>query len=221
MTSVTAVTFDAARAASDAVLDDLVGLHASLFPTHAHVHQEFEEWRACSGRTHDRVAHLLITYVDDVPAALLVVHLNLARRVGLVHFLGVAPAHRAARTGRPSLAADLLARAWDLCTASFAGEWLGLVAESEPELVPLWRSWGYSDLAVEYAEPHHGMHWSDFGPPTFFRMELVGRSTGTAPALAQAAVEAFLIDHYRLPDDHPVVASARRSARMSADQPPP
>jgi hypothetical protein len=212
----TAVTFDAARAASQTVFDDLVGLHASLFPAHAHVHSEFADWRACSGRTHDRIAHLLVTYVDGVPAALLVLHLNLPRRVGLVHFLGVAPTHRAARTGRPSLASALLARAWDLCTAAFAGEWLGLVAESEPDLVALWRSWGYAALDVEYAEPHHGMHWPAFGPPTFFRMDLVGRPTGTAPALAAAALEAFLIDHYRLPDDHPVVVTARASAQRAS-----
>jgi hypothetical protein len=216
VTIVTPVTFDAARAASDTVLDGLVGLHARLFPAHQHVHPEFAEWRDRSGRDQDRIVHLLVTYVDDAPAALLVLHLNLPRRVGLVHFLGVAPDQRAAHTGRPSLAGALLARAWDLCTAAFAGEWLGLVAESEPDLLALWQSWGYTDLSVEYAEPHHGMHWSAFGPPTFFRMELVGRPTSSAPALASAAVEAFLIDHYRLPDGHPVVAAARATARGTA-----
>jgi hypothetical protein len=211
----TAVTFDAARATSNTVFDDLVGLHSILFPSHAHVHPEFAEWRARGGRSQDRLAHLLVTYVDEVPAALLVLHLNLPRRVGLVHFLGVTPAQRVARTGGPSLARDLLARAWDLGTASFAGEWLGLAAESEPDLLALWKSWGYSDLAVDYAEPHHGMHWSAFGAPTFFRMDLVGRPTGDAPTLAREAVEAFLIDHYRLPDEHPVVMSARSTARLT------
>lgn len=205
-------TIDAARATDPRALDDLIALHSEAFPTHSHVLPELVEWRMAGGQSDTRNAHLLITYVSDVPAALLIVHMSRPRRIGLVHFLAVDAPFRTTVTGESSLAHALLEAAWEMGTETFGGRWVGLVAESERELVPLWARWGFTDLDVDYAEPYHGMHWARHGPPEFFPMRLVGRATRDIAGLRTAAVEAFLVDHYLLPEDHPTVTRARGTA---------
>jgi len=209
--SVTPETIDAARTWNSTALGDLIELHARLFPTHPHVHAEFRDWHSRSGIGHERTAHLLLTYVGTDPAALLVLHIDTPRGIGLIHFLGVAPPYRASTTGRASLARNLLGLAWDIGAGDLGQRWVGLVAESEPDLVRVWGDWGFHDLGVDYAEPHHGMHWAQFGAPTFFHMRLMGQGNGPSHDLAEAAVESFLVDHYALPTDHPVVRTARAS----------
>jgi hypothetical protein len=206
-------------------LADLLALHRRHFPGHAHVLPELEENAVLAPERGGLVVHQVVAYVAGAPVGFVVVHANLDRSIGLIHFLAVDEALRGVPLAagpdedrppaglRPTAASTLVARAEALVEAAGvrAGRPVrfGTVAESEPDVVSSWRRWGYGTLEVAYAEPYFGRHWADHGPPTFFEMTLVHRGGAYAgaplDAVARAACDAYLLDHYRLPADHPKV----------------
>lgn len=154
------------------------------------------------------VHHQTLALVDGKPAGYIVFHTNLRRRVGLGHFMAVDPDFR----GR-GLAKALEYRAMEVClvdAAEHGVQLLAYVGEMERHMVPVFESWGFMALPVDYAEPYHGATWSSYGEPTFFDRVLMahpleGRPIDV-PATSRAGSAAFLLDHYQLPEDHPVVA---------------
>lgn len=153
------------------------------------------------------VHHQRLVLVDDEVAGYIVFHTNLRRRVGLGHFMAVDPTFR----GR-GIAKALEYHAIDVVVddgRAHSTELLAYVGEMERHMVPVFETWGFVAMPVDYAEPYHGASWPDFGEPTFFDRVLMAHPLpGVAldiPAVAHAGSAAFLIDHYRLPHDHPVV----------------
>jgi len=102
----------------------------------------------------------------------------------------------------------------DVAAGDCAGaglELLGQMGEHHVEHVRAWQRFGYVPLDIDYQEPNHGKEWPAYGEPTFFPMVAMlrltdeGRRVGTHVVAAEA-VRAFAVDHYGLPEDHPVVA---------------
>lgn len=201
----------------------LLQLHRRHFPTHGHVLVELEANAVHPMPTDDLVVHQVLATVDDVPAGFIVVHANLARSIGIVHFLAVEEQFRGVPLGstpRSTVAAFLVEAGEDLVTGDGTRLGrpvrLGMVAESDIEVTKAWKQWGYAPLNITYAEPYFGRQWADHGPPEFFDMALVSNAARNVPdaiekqdpspaEVARAASEAFLVDHYRLDPDHPRV----------------
>ncbi len=214
---------DATGAQAHDALAALLELHRRHFPTHGHVQVELEANAVHPMPTDDLIVHQVVATVDDVPAGFIVVHANLARSIGIVHFLAVEEQFRGVPLGstpRSTVAAILVDVAEYLVaddgTRSGRPIRFGTVAESDAEVVKAWNQWGYTPLNIAYAEPYFGKHWADHGPPEFFDMALVSNAARNVPydtegrdhspaAVARAACEAFLVDHYRLDPDHPRV----------------
>ena len=209
------VRFVECSAAGDSAdLDALLALHRRWFPTHDHVQAELVD----NAHQPPHRGHLVVHQVL-APAGFIVVHTNLRRRVGVIHFLAVDEEFRPVTVDGRRLALALVDHAVNLVTRDGVefvdGNIVGVVAESEDDLVRVWASWGFDALPIDYAEPYFGMHWPDHGDPTFFAMTLVGlvlpqgSNGGENPtSLGQAGAAAFLLDHYVLPPDHPRVTTA-------------
>jgi hypothetical protein len=87
---------------------------------------------------------------------------------------------------------------------------LAYVGEMEPGMVPVFERLGFVLLPIDYAEPFHGPLWAEHGEPEFFDRQLMAHRLPGGPeldlvAVASAGAAAFLIDHYHLPPEHPVV----------------
>lgn len=195
-------------------LEALIELFMECFPGHPHVVAELRANADEPAMRGDRTVHQILATVDGSAAGFVVVHANLRRHIGLIHFLGVRTSFRGSRRDDRSVASHLVSRALTVACADGeqAGHELvhGVVAESEDEWLPIWHHWGFTRIDVPYVEPFHGMHWSALGEPTFFDMTLVRKphpvGSGDPHAAQVAAVSAFSIDHYRLPADHPRIA---------------
>ena len=75
-------------------LEELLELHSQTFPGHPHVLEELRA-NASNPREQEKVViHQILVVVDNVPAGFVVVHSNKERKVGLIHFLAVAPEFR-------------------------------------------------------------------------------------------------------------------------------
>lgn len=228
-------------------IDDLVGrsdpvkvaqlraLHADLFPDYSFIGPAIERDAQSVSDRGDLVVHQLLVSVDREPAGFVLVDSNLRRRVAAVLFMGLAkPARRLQMSGRPItswLVSLVLAHLdLDLVGHDMPAAGLGLVGEAvTPAEVRLWSSLGFRRLPVEYAEPAEGWRWTEVGlqlrpvslvwlPPYALTDEDVQRSM---PAAAAAGAAAFLLDHYGLPLDHPMVAAAvgEEANRPSVERP--
>ncbi len=199
-----------AGVSDDSHLAELLVLHAQAFPEHPHVLDELRENARIPREQEKCVLHQLLCLVDDVPAGFVVVHSNRDRRVGLIHFLAVAPEFQGREVGGTKVSTLLVEHAVELVASDLGASCSGVVAESEPALLPSWASWGFSPLPITYSEPFHGMHWRDHEPLEFFDMTLVGynMSAHSLTELGRKGASAFLLDHYDLPPDHAVVQRA-------------
>jgi hypothetical protein len=88
--------------------------------------------------------------------------------------------------------------------------WAIAIAESDEEHSWHWEKMGWIRLDVNYREPKFGMHWSDFGQPSFIPLAAFVHflKPGSEEARRSAAVQslkAFLLDNYALNDDEPTV----------------
>jgi hypothetical protein len=209
-------------------LDALIGIFDECFPGHPHVRAELRANAEQPSMRGDRTVHQILATVDGHPAGFVVVHANLRRGVGLIHFLGVREPFRGARGSDRSLASHLVERAVAVAFADgvHANRPLiyGVVAESEDDWLPTWRHWGFTPIDIAYVEPFHGMHWATHGEATFFEMTLVRYPNPLAeddPSAGQvAAVSAFSLDHYLLPADHPRIAPLLGSRSTDMSLPP-
>lgn len=210
-------------------LRQLQDVHQRWFPDHPHVLAEMAQaW--VSGRFDPGIAvHQWLLLHDDVPSGLFVFHVNLRLGIVLRHFLAMD------EQVRVILAEDwvrhLIAACEKQAVADAAGarvEIYALMSEIGPDQPRLLTHWGaLGHLAfpeLGYREPYHGKHWADHGEPVFFPMiaNIYVTSAGLARPLGEVverAVSAFLLDHYRLPPEHPVVAGILTRSRNITGQP--
>lgn len=202
------------RDAAAGLLAVAAEIHCGFFPGYEHVADEWRQWwRFGVYPVADVTGHVLIIVRDDKPVGQLVFDTNLRRGISLVHYFAVTPAGRAdlprgwlrhaARTFLDLGKADAAAAGRPL---------LGVAGEVPAAHVHKWTATGYAPLAVDYGEPRHGMHWREFGEPDLMSMSpilftpLAGRSRPHAE-VADAALRAFLIDHYRMDPQFPAVAA--------------
>ena len=191
-------------------LAELLELHAQAFPEHSHVLDELRENARIPREQEKCMVHQLLCLVDDVPAGFVVVHSNRDRKVGLIHFLAVDPEFRGHLVAGTKVSTLLVEHAVELVALDLGASCAGVVAESDPALLPSWALWGFSPLPITYSEPFHGMHWRDHEPLEFFDMTLVGynMSAHSLTELGRKGASAFLLDHYDVPPDHAVVQLA-------------
>lgn len=212
------VVADSADEWSPSHLDALTALLQQCFPGHPHVIEELRGNASSRSTRTDRIVHQILAMRHGEPLGFIVAHANIARQIGVIHFLGIDESARGTRVDGQSLAGHLLNAG---TVAVFAdGERCGrplvhgVVAESEPEWLPVWEHWGFSPLPVDYAEPFHGMHWADHGEARFFGMTLMRQANPAYDVsindAIRAAVMAFSVDHYLLSAEHPRIAPMLR-----------
>jgi hypothetical protein len=213
------VTFvEPTTSASPEHVDALVMLHQRWFPDYGYAIDEIRDNASGVNGRDDRIVHQVLVFVDDVPAGFILIHSNLLRRVGLIHFIAVEQEFRSLSHDGQRLSAALVSHGVSLVAADLAragdSPTNGVVAETEEAMIPVWERLGFAVLPFPYAEPHFGVQWAAHGEPTFFDRTLVGTPIDSGPydfeAAGKAGASAFLLDHYLLPSDHPAVAMLRQ-----------
>lgn len=194
-----------------AALQDLAPIHIKDFPDHAHVIGELEE--LVDAPYPGVIVHAWLLQDRGRPVGEVIFHVCLRRRVVLWHFLSMDPqAHADLPRDWLAQMTDYLQEVAQADAAAHGVELYGITAEVYRTATDYWR-WsrkGFLVLAVDYREPHHGMHWAKFGEPEFFDMTLIlrlldaGQQADPGDVL-ESVLSAFLIDHYRLPRDNPTV----------------
>lgn len=209
--------------ATDERIAQITAVHLRHFPDHPHVAEEME--RAAREGTFDPevVVHQWLLISEDQPVGEYIFHVNTRRGIVLRHFLAV---DQPVRKGLPIrwIAAITAAvqRQGELDMDPTGRPLLAMMSEVSPHHLEGWRRLGYRTLDIGYREPYHGKHWADFGAPDYFEMSPCVRVTDAGAALpisavAEAAAQAFLIDHYRLPADDPTVAGILARAQALTD----
>lgn len=200
--------------------------HEEYFPNHLYVIDDMRE--ALAGRWPDPsvVVHLWIFRHRGRIHGYNITHTNLRRAIGMVHFVAFDEAYR---HSLPRGWLVDLSRAWQHTAAIDCAEvgvdLLGLMGEVSDRQVRTWLPSGYRPIGVDYFEPKYGRHWAEHGPPQFFPMNPIlaltemGRRVDYAD-VASAALRAFLLDAYALPEDNPQVATTlAQAAQLPAIQP--
>jgi hypothetical protein len=214
---------DVIAGANPWAVDCLVDVHAHAFPGYAFVIAEIEA-NADAPSRNSLIVHQWLVMHGGEPAGCVLFDCNLTRRVAVVHFLAITRRGRGVRVDGHRLA-------WWLCrrvATTLRRELdehrpgsipLGVFGESPARLVRRWRGAGFRQVDVTYAEPVAGRGWRDVtngGDPAMRPLTLLwlpgpGIGIEEAATAGAAGAAAFLIDHYRLPLDHPVVVAATGS----------
>ena len=198
-------------------VDALVELHQRWFPDYGYAIDEIRDNATGANSRNDRIVHQVLALVDGAPAGFILIHSNLIRRVGLIHFIAVEQKFRGVDLDGQRLSAALVSHGVALVAADLAlagsDPSHGVIAETEHVMIPFWERLGFEVLPFPYAEPHFGVQWAAHGEPTFFDRTLVGIPIDPGPydleAAGRAGAAAFLLDHYELPPDDPAVAMLR------------
>ncbi len=196
----------------------MLAIHAAAFPEHGFVEQEILTDAARSPERDRLTVHQWLVLCDGEPAAYMLWDSNHARRVALVHFIAVDRPGRKIRMAGHRLSEWLCRTALHQHAVELAGQRpdtasLGLVGEAPQWKARVWTSVGFRAFDFAYAEPEDGRHWRPetlrlrplvllWLPPPGVDADTLGADAGPAGAAA------FLLDHYRLPADHPLVAGA-------------
>lgn len=198
-------------AARELRLGQLEQIHMEFFSDHAHVCGEWEDGLAHGWPDEQVVVHLWLALHEGQPAGQVVMHTNLRRGAVLVHFVSM---HEQVRAVLPRDWLQGLSDAFLLSgrvDASAAGRTVwATFGEVPPAHVHKWQRVGFHHVDIDYVEPHHGMHWPDFGPkPRFFPMSLVVRLDGPpsipVPDVLRQGLRGYMLDHYGLAADDPEV----------------
>ena len=204
-------------------LGQLQTIHAAYFPGHPHVLAEMEQSWADGGFDPQIVVHQWLLLHDGEPAGEFVFHTNLRRGIVARHFLAMdASVRERLPTGWAGLLVAAAQEAAEVDAGDRRTEILALMSEiapDEPRLLAHWRDLGHVSVpSIDYREPYHGKHWREFGPPRFFPMVPNVKITASGEQrrlgeVLEAAVSAFLLDHYLLSADDPTVAGILERAR--------
>lgn len=207
----------------------LVELHRQQFPAYPEARADIVEDARAPSQRDDITIHQLLCLVDGAAAGFILFDSNALRGLGVVHFAAVGRAGRSVRVDGRSLAETLVSRALATVAHDLRGDFAGLVGESPSKATRLWRRMGFRVLPIEYAEPLHGRRWFDHlgstpenaGPAPVSALDLVWlpRRRAEVPLpervfhdVAHRAAAAYLLDHYRLDADHPLVVGLFGSA---------
>ena len=198
-------------------LGALAEIHLRHFPGHGHVASETEALR--TDPRHGDLRHAWLFLMNGQPIGETIFGSVAHRATALMHFVVVEAEYR------PQLPLGWFADLIDAVEVTAADdlrahgvELRGIIAEVDSDATARWLRTGFAVLPIDYLEPHHGMHWATHGEPTFFAMTPVLKRTAAGAAaplgeVAEDAIAAFLLDHYRLDADHPVVRRALDEAR--------
>lgn len=200
--------------------------HADYFPEHLYVIDDMRD--ALQGRWPDPqvVVHLWIFRFRGRTHGYSITHTNLRRAVGMVHFVAFDEDYR---YSLPRGWLVDLHHAWQhtgqIDCAEAGADLLGFMGEVSDRQVRTWLPSGYRPIGVDYLEPKYGRHWADHGAPEYFPMNPIlaltemGRRADYSH-VADAALRAFLLDAYQLPEDDPAVAiTLAQAAELPAVQP--
>lgn len=203
-------------------LDELHRQFLAYFPDHPHVVGELTDAWAGQWPDPQVIVHAWLIELEGAAVGFAVVHTSLRRQVLLQHFIGMDPQAGARLPLRwVGFFMDALRDTAARDCAEAGTVLLGQMGEHHEEHLRSWSRFGYVTLDVDYREPVHGRQWADHGEPAFFPMTPQLRVTEAGAALpfadvATNALEAFLLDHYRLPRDAPTV---ERTLALAADLP--
>lgn len=208
------------------LFEEFVRWHRDYFPDHLYVIDDMRD--ALAGRWPDPlvVVHLWIFRHRGRTHGYSITHTNVRRAVGMVHFVAFDEAYR---YSLPRGWLVDLHHAWQhtgqIDCAAAGVDLLGFMGEVSDRQVRTWLPSGYRPIGVDYLEPQHGRHWADYGPPHYFPMNPIlaltemGRRENYAE-VAGAALRAFLLDAYQLPEDDPaVLTTLAQAAQLPAHQP--
>ena len=70
-------------------VEALVELHERWFPDYGYAIDEIRDNASGVNGRDDRIVHQVLALVDGAPAGFILIHSNLIRRVGLIHFIAV------------------------------------------------------------------------------------------------------------------------------------
>lgn len=159
------------------------------------------------------IEHQWLLLVDGKPCGECVFHVNLDRKVILRHYMAV---DQDVRAGLPSewlTDFNAFAEAWCDVDAQAKGiELQAMMSEIQSKHVAGWKRMGHLSPAIEYREPIHGKHWQKYGDVDFVPMSVnlkilpAGKQVPLRE-VTKAAVSAFLLDNYGLPESDPTVQS--------------
>jgi hypothetical protein len=193
-------------------------IHAHFFSDYAHVLADIETDAALPSRRRGVVVHQWLILVDDVPAGIVLSESNLVRGCAPVLFFAIHSRYRNLEVNRNRLAKLDIWLSVPQALRDGGADMLGVCGEREPDYPPR-----LVRLDVDYAEPIGGRHWSptsgDLRPMSLQwlppeSMRPVVDVPGAGHDITCRIAAALLIDHYRMPRDHPHV---RRLCGPQAD----
>lgn len=212
-------------------IDAMLNLYSRLFPQYQHyVPRMRRRAQFPSEMRPGHIVHYWLVEVDGVPAGLRTFRYIRHRHCGLAHALTIDPTFREVEVQNKRLAVFVIYEclAQVLRDAMAYGDVppLGMVNEVEPDrLMEHYARNGLVQLPVKYVEPIfpppvEGMSRSQelelirFSPMHMGFLPNPEIGPQTYPQLViKDFVLAFLVDHYGLPSDHPVVLSTLNSIR--------
>lgn len=213
-------------------IESMLGLYQMLFPQYQHYVQRMRR-RAQFGNQHreDNVVHYWLIEVDGQPAGLRTFRYIRKRRCGLAHALAVHPDFREALVGDKRLAVFVIYECLNqiIRDAKECGNppVLGMVNEVETNrLMEHYERNGLIKLPLKYVEPIFSPEAE--GKSRAEELEMIKFSPmhmGFLPnpevnieaytrEMISDFVFAFLVDHYGLPENHPVVLEVIHSIKV-------
>jgi hypothetical protein len=199
----------------------LLDLYSRLFPQYAHYVPRMRRRLGLPAENRPgHVVHYWLVEVDGQPAGLRTFRYVRERRVGLAHALAVDPAFRDVAVDGQRLSMYLAHACLEqvIRDAGAGGDApvLGMVNEVDsPRLMRHYRHYGIVELPAAYAEPLFPPEQEGrsralelalvrFLPMTLGFLPHPELGPGPySPEVISGFVQAFLIDHYGLPADHP------------------
>ena len=198
---------DAVDSSGEDYVAALLEVQNEFYGEYEYVPAVLRDWARGPMVRGDIVHRQQLGYINGELAAFIIFDTNLKRLVTIGHFMAVLPEFR----GRGlAMVLELHARDTGILDAAAQGvDLIAYVGECERHMLPLFEKWGFAHLPVDYAEPYHGNTWPQYGEPQFFDRALIALPLPDVPLdiprVASAGAAAFLLDHYQLPPDHPVV----------------
>lgn len=190
-------------------------IHADYFPSYSHVLDDISAQLATEVLPDGEIVHAWLLSRDGRPVGIWNFNVNVRTGVVLMLFGAI---HRHARVDLPR---EYLPRLIDhlLGVCETEAHRLGFalhaaILESDDHHLRRWESCGFTVVDSEYREPVHGAHWPLFGELSFFEdysacVLPIDAGHGKSIAdLAEMSLSALLIDHYRLPANHPTVEAS-------------
>lgn len=204
-------------------IDSMLGLYARLFPKYEHYVPRMRR-RTQFGSEHrpGHIVHYWLVEVDGQPAGLRTFRYIRGRHCGLAHALAIDPAYREVLVNEKKLAVYVIYECLRqvICDAQERRDspLLGMVNEVEPDrLMEHYTRNGLVQLPVKYMEPifppeaagksrEEVLSGIVFSPMHmgFLPNPMAGVKEYTRPIISDFVL-AFLVDHYGLPESHPMI----------------